>query len=117
EALEVIKKAWADAPLSHHGAHYHFENVDVWPKPEQRSHPPIFVACTSTPASFEWVGRQGYKLLTVAYGPGFQNLVELHQLYTNAWMQAGHASNQWEINTHFQVVVAESSAEARRICE
>jgi alkanesulfonate monooxygenase SsuD/methylene tetrahydromethanopterin reductase-like flavin-dependent oxidoreductase (luciferase family) len=116
EGLEVILKAWADAPLTHHGTHFQFANVDVWPKPEQRPHPPVYIACTANPASFEWVARQGYNLLTVAWGPGIQNLPDLTQLYRTAWLEAGHPAGEWEISTHYQVVVAETSAEAKQLC-
>jgi alkanesulfonate monooxygenase SsuD/methylene tetrahydromethanopterin reductase-like flavin-dependent oxidoreductase (luciferase family) len=117
EGLEVILKAWQDGPFSHQGNFHRFEHVDVWPKPEQRPHPPIFVACTSSPKSFEWVGQQGYNLLTVAYGPGFQDVAQLNTIYRDAWLAAGHPANSWQINTHYQVVVAETSAEARAICQ
>ncbi|HLG72907.1 MAG TPA: LLM class flavin-dependent oxidoreductase [Chloroflexota bacterium] len=116
EGLDVILKAWQGGPMSHHGTYHHFENVDVWPKPEQSPRPPIFVACTSNPKSFEWVGQQGFNLLTVAYGPGFQDVSALNDIYRSAWNAAGHPANGWAINTHYQVVVAETSAEAREIC-
>jgi alkanesulfonate monooxygenase SsuD/methylene tetrahydromethanopterin reductase-like flavin-dependent oxidoreductase (luciferase family) len=116
EGLEVILKAWADAPLTHYGTHFQFENVDVWPKPQQRPHPPVFVACTANPASFQWTGTHGLNLLTVAYGPGVQNLPELVTLYRNAWHVGDHPDGAWQINTHYQVVVAETSEEAKRLC-
>ena len=35
------------------------KNLRVVPKPLQKPTPPIYVACTFTPQSFEWTGRQG----------------------------------------------------------
>src|SRR5712692_330874 len=116
EELEVILKAWSGAPFSHHGKHYDFDNIEVWPPPQQRPHPPVWLSVGATPSSFEWAGRQGYKVLSVAYR-GVQQLVELLPLYRNAWLAAGHKAGEWEISSHYQVVLSDNSRKARQIAE
>jgi len=117
EELEVILKAWSGAPFSHHGTYYNFDNIEVWPPPQQqRPHPPVWLSVGATPASFEWAGRHGYKVLTVAYR-GVQQLVELLPLYRNAWLAAGHKAGEWEISSHYQVVLSDNSRKARQIAE
>ena len=74
EQLEVILKAWGGEPFTHKGRFYTYENLEVWPRPEQRPHPPIWLSCSQTPASFEWAGSKGYSVLTVAYR-SVENLV------------------------------------------
>jgi natural product biosynthesis luciferase-like monooxygenase protein len=114
DGLATLLKAWGGGPFSHRGPYYQYENVEVWPQPQQRPHPPIWLSCGGTPASFEWAGRQGYKIMTVAYR-GVEPLVGLNQLYRDAWLAAGHDPNTYEISAHYQVVLAPDSAEARRI--
>jgi alkanesulfonate monooxygenase SsuD/methylene tetrahydromethanopterin reductase-like flavin-dependent oxidoreductase (luciferase family) len=58
ESLEIIRRAWRDAPLSYDGQYYHFHDVDVVPKPYQQPHPPIRVAVESRD-TFPLVGRLG----------------------------------------------------------
>src|SRR3954452_3806520 len=41
ESLAVIKRAWSGEPFTHHGAYYDFDDVQVWPRPEQTPHPPV----------------------------------------------------------------------------
>jgi len=39
EAVQVLQKAWSDAPVSFQGRHFRFENVNVTPKPLQKPLP------------------------------------------------------------------------------
>src|SRR5207249_1016281 len=44
EALEVIVKAWtSDAPWSHRGKYWQFDNVVVEPPTAQKPHPPFWM--------------------------------------------------------------------------
>jgi len=114
DGLEVILKAWAGGSVSHRGPYYRYENVQIWPQPQQRPHPPIWLSCSGTPASFEWAGMQGYKIMTVAYR-GVEHLVELNRLYRDAWSAAGHPAGEHEISAHYQVVLSKNSDEAKSI--
>ncbi len=116
EALEVILRAWTTAPFSHHGTYYDFAELEVWPRPQQRPHPPIWVACSRTPRSFEWVGARGYNLLTIGYVLPVSTLADLTHIYLDAHAAAGHRSPP-AIATHYHTVVAEDRREARRIAE
>jgi alkanesulfonate monooxygenase SsuD/methylene tetrahydromethanopterin reductase-like flavin-dependent oxidoreductase (luciferase family) len=63
ESLEVMIKAWtSDAPWSHHGQYWQFENVAVEPPPAQRPHPPIWMGAGS-PGSIKKVAANGFNLL------------------------------------------------------
>jgi alkanesulfonate monooxygenase SsuD/methylene tetrahydromethanopterin reductase-like flavin-dependent oxidoreductase (luciferase family) len=63
EGLEVILKAWtSDDRFSHHGKHWHFENIIVEPPTAQKPHPPIWMAA-GNPDSIRKVAQRGYKLL------------------------------------------------------
>ncbi|HYI24198.1 MAG TPA: TIGR03621 family F420-dependent LLM class oxidoreductase [Thermomicrobiales bacterium] len=43
EAVHVIKGLWSDEPCTFNGRHYQITDLDGWPKPIQRPHPPIMV--------------------------------------------------------------------------
>src|SRR5690606_6271572 len=59
EGMQVIHKCWTEDRFSHHGEFYHFDDICVRPKPLQRPHPPIYMACLS-PETFALAGRMGY---------------------------------------------------------
>jgi len=116
DGLELILKAWAGGSFNHRGPYYRYENLEVWPRPEQRPHPPVWLSCGGTPASFEWAGRQGYKIMTVAYR-GVEPLIKLNRLYRESWIGAGHNPNAYDISAHYQVVLAKDGREAKSIAQ
>ena len=59
EALEVMRRAWGVEPFSYEGQYYHFQNVNVIPKPYQQPHPPIRIACEAR-SSFPIMGKLGF---------------------------------------------------------
>jgi alkanesulfonate monooxygenase SsuD/methylene tetrahydromethanopterin reductase-like flavin-dependent oxidoreductase (luciferase family) len=59
EAMEVIFRAWGDEPVSYQGQHFSMPERQVFPKPVQEPHPPIFYT-GATPASVQIAGRAGY---------------------------------------------------------
>jgi alkanesulfonate monooxygenase SsuD/methylene tetrahydromethanopterin reductase-like flavin-dependent oxidoreductase (luciferase family) len=63
EAIEVIRKAWTSVGrFSHHGKHWHFDNIVVEPAPMQQPHPPFWLGAGSN-ASICRAARDGYNLL------------------------------------------------------
>jgi natural product biosynthesis luciferase-like monooxygenase protein len=114
EQLEVILKAWTGEPFSHKGRFYQYDNLQVWPKPEQNPHPPIWVSCSRTPSSFAWAGERGFNVLTVAYH-SVQNLIANTKIYRDAWDKAGHPKGKSNLATHYHCVLAEDKREAREI--
>jgi alkanesulfonate monooxygenase SsuD/methylene tetrahydromethanopterin reductase-like flavin-dependent oxidoreductase (luciferase family) len=69
EALSVILKAWtSDAPWSHHGKYWQFENVVVEPPTAQKPHPPLWMGA-GRPESIKKVAAYGYRLLLDQFAP------------------------------------------------
>ena len=115
EALDVVRKAWSGEPINHDGTYYHYTNVEVWPRPEQRPHPPIWLAASRSPSSFEWAATHGLKLLTIGYVQPIATLAGLTKIYRDNWASA--QGSEPTIGTHYHVVVAEDRAVARRTAE
>jgi alkanesulfonate monooxygenase SsuD/methylene tetrahydromethanopterin reductase-like flavin-dependent oxidoreductase (luciferase family) len=61
EAHDLILKAMTslDGPFSWEGNHFHYRHVNVWPRPYQQPHPPIWIAVGS-PGSAAQVAEKGY---------------------------------------------------------
>jgi len=114
DGLALIRKAWSGERFSHNGPYYQYEHLQVWPRPQQRPHPPIWLACGGTPDSFKWAGEQGFGIFTVAYR-GVQPLIPLNKIYRDAWLAAGHPPKGYKLAAHYQVVLSEDGAEARDI--
>jgi alkanesulfonate monooxygenase SsuD/methylene tetrahydromethanopterin reductase-like flavin-dependent oxidoreductase (luciferase family) len=106
EALEVILQAWRGEPFSFNGTYFQVPPVQVWPRPEQRPHPPVWISCSSSPESFEWTARHGYNLLTIGFVKPVPRFAELTRAYREL-----HPDGQ--ITTLYHSVVCEDGARAR----
>lgn len=69
EAHDLIVKAWTERePFEWHSPNYHFRYVNVWPRPLQQPHPPIWVPGTGSRETMKWVAAHRYNYLSV-YAP------------------------------------------------
>ncbi|MGE5268448.1 MAG: LLM class flavin-dependent oxidoreductase [Thiohalocapsa sp.] len=67
EAMEVITKAFvSDAPFSHHGRFWQYDNIVVEPPAAQRPHPPFWMGAGSE-RSVREVAERGYNMLLGQY--------------------------------------------------
>lgn len=82
EGMEVVRRLWSsDAPVTHHGRHYHFENIAITPQPVQRPIP-AYVASFSKP-SIELAARLGCHLIVAPFAAAmtFGGMRQVHDLY------------------------------------
>ncbi len=62
EALDIIVKAWTDDILEYNGKLIQVPPRRVVPKPIQKPHPPMWMACVG-PDSYELAGDRGLNVL------------------------------------------------------
>jgi alkanesulfonate monooxygenase SsuD/methylene tetrahydromethanopterin reductase-like flavin-dependent oxidoreductase (luciferase family) len=88
EAHDLIVKAWTqhDGPFSFEGKFFHHRMVNVWPKPYQQPHPPVWIATLSA-QSAEEIGRRGHVLAT--FLAGYKDTPKIWQGYQRGWEAAG----------------------------
>jgi len=110
ECLEIIRKAWSDQPFTYEGEFYNYRDVNVVPKPYQKPHPPIRIACESR-ESFALMGKFGFPLLIRHQMP----VPELRSLIEGYRAERTAAGFDGPISVTLQatVYVAESAAQAR----
>jgi alkanesulfonate monooxygenase SsuD/methylene tetrahydromethanopterin reductase-like flavin-dependent oxidoreductase (luciferase family) len=88
EGLDLIVKAWTeDGPFEHEGRHYPLRYVNIWPKPKQRPHPPVWVPGGMSIDTMHQVARRGYDYflslrthgrVTQQAVKGFSDVLESH---------------------------------------
>lgn len=110
ETLEVIKKAWTEPAFSYHGAYYHYDNVQLVPKPYCHPHPPIRVAANS-PDTYAAMGEQGYPIFVAVRLGTLSELVPYVQEYRQAYKAAGHPG-EGQVFLRLPVYVADTEAQA-----
>jgi alkanesulfonate monooxygenase SsuD/methylene tetrahydromethanopterin reductase-like flavin-dependent oxidoreductase (luciferase family) len=110
EALEIMRRAWADGPFSFAGEYYAFHNVNAVPKPFQKPHPPIRVACESR-ASFQMLGGLAFPIL-IRHQMEIAELQDLLDQYASARQAAGDTSAN-NVTLQASCYVAETMERAR----
>jgi alkanesulfonate monooxygenase SsuD/methylene tetrahydromethanopterin reductase-like flavin-dependent oxidoreductase (luciferase family) len=63
ETLDLLVRAWTEAPLVHQGKFYQVRLPELRPRPRQRPHPPLWRSVV-TAASFRECGRLGVPIMT-----------------------------------------------------
>ncbi|HUZ75905.1 MAG TPA: LLM class flavin-dependent oxidoreductase [Stellaceae bacterium] len=87
EALDLIVKAWTshDGPFSHEGRFFHYRAVNIWPRPWQQPHPPVWISTTS-PEGAARVGGRGF--IQATFLTGFKATPGIYEAYRGGWRQA-----------------------------
>ena len=62
EAHDLIVRAWTEpGPFTFHSKHYHFEYVNVWPRPFQQPHPPIWIPSQGSRETIDFAAHPDHR--------------------------------------------------------
>jgi alkanesulfonate monooxygenase SsuD/methylene tetrahydromethanopterin reductase-like flavin-dependent oxidoreductase (luciferase family) len=113
EHIDIVRQAWTNDRLTYDGAYWHFEDVEVLPKPQQLPYPPMWVASTS-PGAIEWSARQGFSILMDPHS-SHAEIGEKRRFYDETLVASGHAPGDRDIPVARLLAVATTSQEAEEI--
>jgi alkanesulfonate monooxygenase SsuD/methylene tetrahydromethanopterin reductase-like flavin-dependent oxidoreductase (luciferase family) len=116
EALELIVKAWTmDAPWSHRGRYWQFENVVVEPPTAQKPHPPFWMGA-GHPHSIAKVAERGHNLLLDQFAP-IETIGERIALFRAEVEARGRTFDPMSVAVTRSVNVAMTAAEKAKAVE
>src|SRR5215472_10633502 len=113
ESLAVIRQAWASERLTFQGKYVHVQDVQVFPRPVQKPHPPIRIAANS-PETYTIAGRMGLPIFATPLIAG--SMGKLREFIT-AHRESLPAGVKQDVAVAFPVHAAASRAQARHECE
>ena len=113
EAVEIVLAAWQNERLTWDGDYWHFENIEVLPKPLQQPHPHTWIAAGS-PDSVCWAAAQGYSIML---GPHthYTDLGQKREIYRKKLEAHGHIIAGRDIPMARLLAVAETDQAAEAI--
>jgi alkanesulfonate monooxygenase SsuD/methylene tetrahydromethanopterin reductase-like flavin-dependent oxidoreductase (luciferase family) len=113
EAVEIVLAAWTNERLNWSGKYWHFEDIEVLPKPLQQPHPPTWMA-TGSPESVCWAAQQGYSIML---GPHthYRDIAQRRELYKKVLEEHGHSIEGRDLPMTRLIAVAATEQEAREI--
>jgi alkanesulfonate monooxygenase SsuD/methylene tetrahydromethanopterin reductase-like flavin-dependent oxidoreductase (luciferase family) len=113
EAHDFILKAMTshDGPFNWEGQFFHYRQVNIWPRPWQQPHPPVWSAAGS-PGNARILGERGYVMAVL--GTGYKTR-PLFDVYREAYMAKGRTAPSSDRLAYLTLLaVADDEAEARR---
>ena len=115
EAHDLVVQAWTrPSPFAFEGKHFHFEYVNVWPRPLQQPHPPIWCPSTGSTETIEWASHPSRKYVYLQNYSPIQSVVRyLNQYRESAATLHGYEAKSEQIGWAAPVYVADTDEQAR----
>ncbi|MGH7057061.1 MAG: LLM class flavin-dependent oxidoreductase [Acetobacteraceae bacterium] len=113
DGWRAIRAIWNDRGATYEGETVRFRSLRLMPRPVQSPHPPLWMAASTSPASFEAAGTYGFHLMLNPYNRTQEELDRGLALYRKARENAGFAWETRRVLVNFPLFLAESATEAR----
>lgn len=113
EAHELILRAWTEAgPFSFEGEHFRVRYANIWPRPLQQPHPPVWLPSQGSTETIHFAARRRYPFVTV-FTPYAQARRFLQEYEAEA-ERAGLPASPKQLGFAAPTYVAPTDAQARR---
>jgi alkanesulfonate monooxygenase SsuD/methylene tetrahydromethanopterin reductase-like flavin-dependent oxidoreductase (luciferase family) len=111
EAHDLIVKAWTTRePFQWVSDNYEFRYANVWPRPVQQPHPPIWIPGTGSLETMQWVAERRYDYLSV-YAPS--RVIKIwFDMFRAAAAACGYTPPEEKIGLLLPIYVAQSDQRA-----
>ncbi|MBI3782173.1 MAG: LLM class flavin-dependent oxidoreductase [Deltaproteobacteria bacterium] len=112
EAHDLILRAWTEpGPFSFEGRHYQVRYANIWPRPLQQPHPPIWLPSQGSTETIRWGAQRRYPFVSVF--TSYAQTKRLIEEYKDAAEAAGYQAPAQQIGFAVPTYVAETDAQAR----
>ena len=112
EAHDLIIKAWTTPePFVFNGKFNQLRYVNVWPRPVQKPHPPVWIPGGGSVETWDWVAEHDYMYAFLSYF-GYQPAKETMKGYWDAVDRAGRDRNPYRAGYLQLIAISDSDAKA-----
>jgi alkanesulfonate monooxygenase SsuD/methylene tetrahydromethanopterin reductase-like flavin-dependent oxidoreductase (luciferase family) len=114
EAHDLIVKAWTtQGPFEFEGDHFRLRYVNLWPRPYQKPHPPVWIPSMGSRETVVWASAPERKYpFMVTFSPE-SAVVRYHNMYRDAAQAHGYTASGGQLGWATPIYVAESDEQAR----
>jgi alkanesulfonate monooxygenase SsuD/methylene tetrahydromethanopterin reductase-like flavin-dependent oxidoreductase (luciferase family) len=113
EAHDLIIKAWtSDQPFQWISPNYEYRYVNIWPRPLQQPHPPIYIPGAGSTETMRYCAEKRYTYMSV-YAPA-QVVRRWFDGYRQAADELGYVPDPEKITLSIPIYVAETDEQAHR---
>jgi len=112
EGIDLILRAWTEpGPFSFWGKHYRVRYVNVWPKPLQQPHPPIWLPSTGSVETIEWSVQRRWPFVRTY--DTLDAIAAMFQCLRARANEVGYEPEPEQIGWMLPIYVAETDEKAR----
>lgn len=114
EAHDLIIQAWTRrGPFAFHGKYNNFRYVNIWPRPLQQPHPPVWVPGTGSVETIQWVLERNYMYASLGFVPD-SSYDLLIQMFWDTAARMEVDDNPYRLGVMRVVCVSETDARAEK---
>jgi len=118
EAHDLIIRAWTEpGPFPFEGKHYEVRYVNVWPRPLQKPHPPIWIPGFGSRETVEWCAHPERKYAYLAVFMPDHLIKWFFDLYRESAAQHGYEASPYQMGHLVPIYVGETDERAEAEAE
>ena len=115
EAHELIIKAWTQpGPFRYAGKHYQFDYVNLWPRPVQQPHPPIWIPSQGSMETIVWCAAKERRYTYLQTFSPYALALKAFRAYRDEAEKQGYECQPEQMGWAVPTYVAETDEIARR---
>jgi alkanesulfonate monooxygenase SsuD/methylene tetrahydromethanopterin reductase-like flavin-dependent oxidoreductase (luciferase family) len=115
EAHDLIVKAWTEPePFIWNGKYNQLRYVNIWPRPLQKPHPPVWIPGGSSPETWQWVCDTDYLYAHLSLSGHIRSKKTIDSYYALV-DAAGKEHNPYRVGMTQAVFVADNESQAEEI--
>src|SRR5262249_3043859 len=115
EGVGLILRAWtADEPFAFNGKYTQLRYVNIWPRPVQKPHPPVWIPGSGSLETWDWCVERDFLYAYLSFH-GYKAAARVMDGYWEAVDRGGVDRNPYRGGFLQVVGVADSDTEAERL--
>ncbi|MDH4191272.1 MAG: LLM class flavin-dependent oxidoreductase [Betaproteobacteria bacterium] len=113
QAHDLIVRAWTEpGPFEYHSKHYHFEYVNLWPRPYQQPHPPVWIPSQGSRETIEFAAHPAHKYTYLQTFSPIKAVARYLQMYKDVAQGFGYAPSPRQLGWAVPVYVGDTDQSA-----
>ncbi|HTG25082.1 MAG TPA: LLM class flavin-dependent oxidoreductase [Reyranella sp.] len=115
EAHDLIVRAWTEpGPFAFEGKYYHFNYVNIWPRPFQQPHPPIWIPSQGSSETIKWASAKERRYTYLQTFSPVDLLFRYMDMYRQEARKSGYEASDDQLGWAVSAYVGDSDAQALR---
>jgi len=115
EAHDLIVRAWTETgPFAFQGRHYSHQYVNLWPRPFQKPHPPIWIPSQGSKETIDWAAHPDRKYTYLQTFSPAKVVQRYLRMYRDTCKGFGYEAKDRQLGWAVPVYVADTDETARR---